>query len=326
MPEITVRIIKNWDYPDWRRMSPGGEGVWDNIQFTEEPVENPDYVVVLNQPNETVKVNISPDRIWAIIQEPPTPYHRYLHRGQPGFARIYTSDTALAGTGVRYRANYPVLVWHVQKSFDELSGTDPIPPKTKNMSWITSTLSFLPGHRDRLALIEKLRDKDDIDLFGRGLNFIEDKWEALAPYRYSIVFENHLNEYYWSEKLVDCYMAGTMPVYVGCSRLDDYFPENSFVRFDPAVPDPVSALQAIIDSPLAEDRRDSLIEARQRCLHEHQLFPFIAHEIAKDCSASQPKEEIELYPRKLRHPIHLTRAVWYWKIIPLLKKYRLLKS
>jgi len=214
----------------------------------------------------------------------------------------------------------------VQRSFDELIAQQPIPPKDKNLSWITSNLAFLPGHKARLKLLEDLKENGPVDLYGRGLNFVEDKWDALAPYRYSIVFENHINSYYWSEKLIDCYLAGTMPIYVGCTNLSDYFPKNSYIRFDPTTPNPVGALLDIINSSIAEDNRDNLIEARRRCLYEHQLFPFIASEILHDNSISLPKENIKLYPRKLRHPAYLAQAVWYWKIIPLLKKNRLMRS
>ena len=321
MSKVTVRFIKNWDFPDWRCLSPNQACMWDDVIFTEDPIEHPDYVVILNQPAETVQVNVAPNKIWAIIQEPPTKFHRYLHQGQKEFSRIYTSDENLAkGNQSRYIGNYPVTVWHVKKSFDQLIKMPEIPEKKKDLSWITSNLSFLPLHKKRLTLVKKIGKSSFINIYGRGYQFIEDKWDALAPYRYSIVFENFINSYYWSEKIIDCYLSGTMPVYIGCTNISKYFPKSSFIPFDPSLPDPISRLQEIIQSSKAEDNRKALIEARRRCLYEYQLFPFSAGEIAKDRSEAMPSQKINLYPRKLRHPLYWSQAIWHWKVLPALTK------
>ena len=96
MTETTVRIIKNWDFPDLMRQSPGGQGVWEGVRFFEGGGAA-DYVVVLNQPAAPVRITAARNRVWAIIQEPPTRYHRYLHAGQPAFGRVYMSDPGQVG-------------------------------------------------------------------------------------------------------------------------------------------------------------------------------------------------------------------------------------
>ena len=95
MTERTVRVIKNWDFPDLMRQSPGARGVWNGVRFFEGEGDA-DYVMVLNQPAAPVSVEAARNRIWAIIQEPPTRYHRYLHQGQESFGRVYTSDAKRA--------------------------------------------------------------------------------------------------------------------------------------------------------------------------------------------------------------------------------------
>lgn len=316
---ITVRVIKDWDFPDWRRMSPGGTGIWDDIYFTDEQIENPDYVLVLNQPSERIEFTAPPNRVWAVIQEPPTKFHGFLHRGQRGFSRIYTTDTNLTQGSERYRQHYPVLSWHIMRSFDELAAMASIPLKNRDLAWITSSLSFLPGHRLRMEFLSRIREMPELDLFGRGLRPIDDKWDGLAPYRYSIVFENFAGPDYWSEKLSDCFLAGTMPIYFGCTNLESYFPRDSFIRFDPTQPNPTAALRKIIESSLAEDHRESLIEARRRCLYEYQMFPFAAAEIAADRLPPASPTTVSLRRRKLRQPVLWSQAIWHWRVLPLLR-------
>ena len=321
MPETTlrtsVRIVKNWDFPDLMRQSPGGRGVWDGIRFFEGEGAA-DFVIVLNQPATPTTVLADPSRVWAIIQEPPTRYHRYLHRGQSSFARIYTTDPSLPGTSPRYLGSQPALAWHAGLGFDELAAMAELPVKSRDVSWITSTLSFLPGHKLRLAMIEQLRPTGLVDFHGRGLKPIERKWEGLAPYRYSIAFENHIGPYYWSEKLADCFLAGCMPIYVGCSNLEDSFPAGSFVRIDPADSDPASTVRRIVESDLAERNRALIIEARRRVLYEHQLFPFVVREIAACTAPAEQPRPFDLAVRGIDNPLVYGMAVWHWKVKPLL--------
>ena len=311
-----VRIVKNWDFPDLMAQSPGGRGEWAGVRFFEGDGEA-DYVVVLNQPAATLEVIAPRNRVWAVIQEPPTPYHRHLHRGQAAFSRIHTTDPLLAGSTPRHIGSQPALAWHAGLDFDALDAMKGVPDKSKDVSWITSTLAFLPGHKLRLRSIDALRKAGFVDFFGRGLNPVARKWEALAPYRYAIAFENHIGPWYWSEKLADCFLAGVMPLYVGCTNLEDYFPEGSFVRLDPEG-DVVGEVRRIVESDLAERNRHLVLEARRRVLHEHQLFPFIARLIADNREPAGPVERIRIGVQGIRNPLVYGMAVWHWKVRPLI--------
>lgn len=301
----TVRIIRSYDFPDIMRQTPGGKGVWGDISFTEEAAENPDYVLVLNQPSAPVTVTCAPENIWAVIQEPPTPFHTYLHRGQKGYARIYTTDETLADP--RYRHAPPMLPWHVDRDYDTLCGSQ-IPDKSKDLSWITSSLGFLPGHKQRMDFLGRIRGKIDFDLFGKGFDFIEDKWDALAPYRYTIVYENFICPLYFSEKLTDAWLAGCMPIYVGSTALEDFFPSKSFIRIEPNDGDIVAKIKSIISSDSAEQNRDAIIEARDMVLHKWNLFEFIAGEISKDSGAQTAAKQTRLIKRKDPNPINRLKA------------------
>lgn len=316
MSPTRVRIVKNWDFPDLMAQSPGGRGEWEGVRFLEGDGEA-DYVLVLNQPAAPVEVAVPRNRIWAVIQEPPTPYHRHLHRGQPAFSRIYTTDAQLAGSTARHIGSQPALAWHVGLDFDALAAMTDVPEKTRDVSWITSTLAFLPGHKRRLSAIEALREAGFVDFFGRGLNPIARKWEGLASYRYAIAFENHLGPWYWSEKLADCFLAGAMPIYAGCTNLEDYFPAGSFVRLDPDG-DVVGDVRRIVESDLAERNRPLVLEARRRVLHEHQLFPFVTRLIAGDREPAGPVERVRIEVQGIRNPLVYGMAVWHWKVRPLL--------
>lgn len=79
----------------------------------------------------------------------------------------------------------------------------------------------------------------DFDLYGQGWDIsdfpsyrgpVHDKLGTLADYRFAICFEN-ANHYpgYITEKILDCFRAGVVPVYLGCPNIGQWIPEDCFI-------------------------------------------------------------------------------------------------
>lgn len=86
--------------------------------------------------------------------------------------------------------------------------------KYKCVSIILSDKNTLKGHKFRHRIVELFEDKIDA-IFGKGINPVESKFTALAPYQFSIVVESCQDPGYFSEKLIDCISVGTIPIYWG---------------------------------------------------------------------------------------------------------------
>jgi len=104
-----------------------------------------------------------------------------------------------------------------------------IHPKTKNISIIASSKNYLPGHKLRHEVIKKY---PFIDVYGRGYKVIDNKLEGLKDYRFSVAIENTKEDYYFTEKLIDCFMTGTIPIYWGCPSIGDFFNIKGMITFD----------------------------------------------------------------------------------------------
>ena len=276
-----VRIVKDWDLPDLMRQTPDRSGVWGDIIFTLEPVERCDYLIILNhaRQGETVRVNCPPRNVWAIMQEPPNEVLKQMHKGIEQYSRIYTPDVDLKGK--RYIHSQTALPWHVNRDYDFLVGCG-VPHKGRELSWITSSLTHWKGHRARMGFLRRIRDEIEFDLFGRGFVHTFDKWDGLAPYRYSLAVENFQTPHYWTEKIADCYLSWTMPIYYGSTRITEYFPVESVVCID--INDAVAAIEKIretIASNCWQKNLDAIAHARRLVLNKYQLFPFVAEEIKK---------------------------------------------
>ena len=66
-----ISIVKNWDWPDLRRQTPNGNGVWNGVHFSIDTSEECDVLIVLNncllKPFSTT---VKGKNVWALMQEP----------------------------------------------------------------------------------------------------------------------------------------------------------------------------------------------------------------------------------------------------------------
>jgi len=99
------------------------------------------------------------------------------------------------------------------------------------------------GYQLRREVYEALCDDSRVDCFGRDTNPIANKAQALHRYAFSIAMENASKDYYFTEKLIDCFLMGTIPIYWGCPSIGDFFDNRGILSFRS-----MSELQAILSS------------------------------------------------------------------------------
>ena len=94
-------------------------------------------------------------------------------------------------------------------------------------SIISSGKTDLVGHKLRHQVIAWLKyESYEVDVLGGGYNPFEYKQEGLLPYTYSVVIENVQELDYFTEKLLDCFLCGTIPIYWGAPNIGHYFNVN----------------------------------------------------------------------------------------------------
>jgi Arc/MetJ-type ribon-helix-helix transcriptional regulator len=99
--------------------------------------------------------------------------------------------------------------------------------------------------------------------------------------------ENYYGANYWTEKIADCWLAGTLPFYFGCPNLEKYFPAKSFIRIDlNDVDSAARIIRRMVDAGEYEKRLPAIREARDLLLTRHQFFPFIAKELRDNLKRS----------------------------------------
>lgn len=102
---------------------------------------------------------------------------------------------------------------------------------------------------ERIKAILYFAQFNEIDLYGFGWNklpifpywfrskdikkvwkgSVTRKHETLAKYKFAICFENSIFSGYVSEKIFDCFIAGTVPVYWGAPDVQKYISKDCFI-------------------------------------------------------------------------------------------------
>src|SRR3989344_2052777 len=58
----------------------------------------------------------------------------------------------------------------------------------------------------------------------------KDKFKKIAGYKFAICFENTSYPGYVTEKIIDCFAAGVIPIYLGAPDITKFVPTNSFIN------------------------------------------------------------------------------------------------
>ena len=94
----------------------------------------------------------------------------------------------------------------------------------------SSSKNMCSGHTFRLDWVNKLKNK--VDLFGRGFNALNKKEDGIKDYMFSITIENDQYNSYWSEKILDCFACGTIPIYHGSPNISNFFNMDGIIMLD----------------------------------------------------------------------------------------------
>jgi hypothetical protein len=146
------------------------------------------------------------------------------------------------------------------------------------VSMVSSNKRMCEWHLRRLNIALALLDDPRVTVFIAGQDNRSPSWvpivETLADFRYSIVMENNQDSYYFTEKLLNCFATGTVPIYFGAKEIGRIFDPEGIISFSSE-----SELPAILASLSAEDyerRRPAVERNFARCNEFLTIEDYIA--------------------------------------------------
>lgn len=171
-----------------------------------------------------------------------------------------------ANTGTNAISNHP-------RNYDYLVNLE-IPVKNKEISVICSTKSFTPHHARRLKFVEGLKNHfgDRLDWYGNGKMPVQEKWDALIDYKFSIAIENQIKHNVITEKILDPYLTYTFPIYSGAPNITEYFDENSFLSIDIFdLEGSIAKIEKLLNNPISSIALDQMVKSREKVLNDYNF-------------------------------------------------------
>jgi len=152
---------------------------------------------------------------------------------------------------------YPIFLWDIYRE-DYLKATAPrenvVPKDPQNRKFCSVVVSnnYLV-EPSREEIFRKISEYKRVDSGGRAFNNIgipegvKDKAAFISGYKFNIAYENSIYSGYTTEKIVQAFAAGTIPIYAGDPRVDELFNPESFINANHLTSDQVVRMVKEID-------------------------------------------------------------------------------
>ncbi len=120
-------------------------------------------------------------------------------------------------------------------------------------------------HKFRQDIMGWLHAKN-IVTYGRNHNPLPDKISLLRTAPFHIVVENGYIHGYFTEKIMDCFLTGTIPIYLGCPDIDKQFDIRGIICFKT-----IADLESIF-SKLSMELYNSMLDAVKHNYEQAQKY------------------------------------------------------
>ena len=262
---INICFTCDWGYSSselldiYKKQTPNNSGIWGRIKG----------VTDINSCDVIIHMGNSVDRFYD--------KHLIQMRREPDVIKGFKPSENKSHYCMDYSDNkrYMSSVWQfISMNFDELVEYE-LHEKPKLISGITSD-----KHQHRNLFFENLNKLNiGVDIFGKKYKEIhpELKEQGLKNYKMTISIENSSQMNYFSEKINDCYLYWSLPIYWGCPNISDFFPEKSYRLLDINNPESISQ---IINEPISDGEIRALKEARDLVIYKYNIWPTIKNILA----------------------------------------------
>jgi hypothetical protein len=197
------------------------------------------HAIFLNCPTPS-NLQVDKKHVIGFAQEPPnTPYLRLTQNNFVEYAIKNIGKYFIGSTGglpsSTFLGNHGFLFYETPKYINDFS------TKNKLMSIMVSKKMFTVGHRYRHALVQNILNQNlPIDIWGNGVELYRQQYgnnkylkssfksmkEMCKDYVFTIAIENTSHDHYFTEKIINPFVYNTIPVYWGCSKVENYFPNH----------------------------------------------------------------------------------------------------
>ena len=178
---------------------------------------------------------------------------------------VYTFDEELLNNFPKFKKFIFGTCWVLTNENGNMVNTraeyfDFFKPENKNfkVSYIRSDKNCLEGHR--------LRHQISFDDCACEILYpkyrIDTKIPLFVDSMFHISIENSKYANYFTEKIIDCFMSKTIPIYWGCPNISEYFNPDGIITFE--TPEELTTILRTISPTWYQDRLPVILENYER--------------------------------------------------------------
>ena len=220
-------------------------------------IHPPQLEVLLKEPPGSKSV--------VVLTEPRATYdtgYTFVEEHSEKFHTILTFDTKILTTAPNSRLLLFGTTFLDKKEVENLKKS--FFPKTALVSFICGSKNIIVGQRIRQAVYKRQMLLESFAGFpltfwrsGQG-HLLESacdrgnpilppqcsaKINVHLPFRFSIVIENSQQDNYFTEKIIDCFLCKTVPIYWGCPNIAEFFSTKGILMLSGSEADVVKQLK-----------------------------------------------------------------------------------
>lgn len=191
--------------------------------------------------------------------------YRFVEEHYQKFHTIFTFDTKILASARNSKLLLFGITFLDKKDIDQLKNG--FPQKTGLVSFICGSKIMIVGQRIRQAVYKRQMLLESFAGFplkfwrsgqgdllppacNRGNPVLAPECSAKIkvhmPFRFSIVIENSQQENYFTEKIIDCFLCKTVPIYWGCPNISDFFSIKGILVLNGSELDVIKQLKPIL--------------------------------------------------------------------------------
>lgn len=119
-------------------------------------------------------------------------------------------------------------------------------------------------HLFRQTVTKHFLNKGRVDVMGKAVGRFASCDEIFSPYRYNIALENDRYDYYFTEKIMNCFAAKTVPIYYGCPSIGDFFNLDGIIIVEEPSIEAIEKAIAKCSEQDYENRKDAIEDNFER--------------------------------------------------------------
>ena len=142
--------------------------------------------------------------------------------------------------------------------------------KSKICSMVSSLKNMCQLHSFRLGLLDLVR-VNNVDVYGikNHIPIIG----SLKDYMFSIVVENYQDDLYFTEKLLNCFATGTIPIYLGAKNIGQKFDREGIITFNSK--EELEKILPTLTKELYESKLEAVKNNFEKCLEYRCIEDYI---------------------------------------------------